>query len=168
MKFTLRNRDKRDGLIFKGVGSYNNFSKGDFGGKFFADNPMDAGNYGDTIEVYEISDDARLFSYESSLQFLEDSGCFESNYEIVDTLSNSKFQNLGAAIDFYIYCGEDPTVGYAIAQAVAKQILSPKGYDGANWDDEDDLIPHQYQIWNYTVLTHIETLDGDDAESKYM
>lgn len=165
MLFSNKNR----GFIFRATGSnLNNNNAPYYGGKFFADNPYDVGEYGDTIKVYKLLPEAKLFSYDGSIQFCEDNGYSEMDFEIVSVLSDGKFTNLGDAIEYYHYNGENPSIGYAITQAVARQILQKKRYDGAEWDDEDDLIPHQFQIWDNKVLEFVETLNSQQAEKKYM
>lgn len=166
MKFKL-NENVSAPLIFRGVEDTPHYTKY-FGGKFYADNPMDASNYGDIIEVYSITQKAKLFKYASSIDFCEDSGFMENYFEVVSTLSNGEFSILGDAIDAYIYNGENPNLGLSIVQGVAKLMLEKLGYDGAEWSNEDDMIPHQFQIWNYDVLTHIETISEVNANNKYM
>ena len=38
---------------------------------------------------------------------------------------------------------------------MAKKDLEKKGYDGAKWEHEDDVTPHQYQIWNLDKVKRI-------------
>ena len=52
--------------------------------------------------------------------------------------------------------GYDPNLLYWMFQYMAYLDLSNKGYDGVEWMVEDNLIWHQYQIWNSNVVNFIE------------
>jgi hypothetical protein len=166
MKFRLAESVSTE-YIFRGTGF--NLNPGDnyYSGKFFADNPTDAANYGDTIEVFSVVDDTKIFTGDSSIDYCEQNGLMDEEIGIVSILSKGKFSTVRSAVDFYIYNGESPEIGFAISQSVAKDSLQSRGYSGADWSDEDDLIPHQYQIWDMSILSLKEIVDYDTAVNKY-
>ena len=166
MKFRIVESISND-LIFRGVGSNVNPGGDNYSGKFFADHPTDAANYGDTIEVFEIINGKKLFKGNSSIEYCEKNGLCDISFRLISTLSGGKFSTVREAFDFYIYNGEDPAIGFAISQAIARESLQIRGYAGADWADEDDLIPHQYQIWDMSILSLKEIIDYDVAFDKY-
>lgn len=46
----------------------------------------------------------------------------------------------------------DPSPLYDAKQSTAAKLLSEKGYTGADWSEEDDLTPHQYQVFDRSVV----------------
>lgn len=55
---------------------------------------------------------------------------------------------------------ENPNIWYAVTQQIAEKDLRVKGFSGASWTHEDDLVPHQYQIWdNSAVKTKSQLTD---------
>lgn len=167
MKFRNLNEGVSPTLIFRGVGDNHNTSEDYYGGKFYADNPVDASNYGGIVQVYSLAPNANLFKYNSSLDFCEDNDLMFVRCPLIRKISGGEFLCLKDAIDPLMYDGEDPNLFYAMMQGVAKDALCREGYAGAEWADEDELIGHQYQIWDDSVLTFIEELDEDEADEKY-
>lgn len=166
MKFRLLNESVNTPYVFRGVGYNHNPSKDYFGGKFFADNPMDASNYGDKIEVFTLNG-GNLYKGECSTDYCEQKGVMFYNYPLISKLSGGVCNCLDDVSEELISNGEDPNLGLAIFQYVARLELEKDNYQGAEWSWEDDLIPHQYQIWDMSILTHIETLSEYDANKKY-
>ncbi len=153
-------------FIFRGVGGNQNPTNNYYGGKFFADNPMDASNYGDTIEVYSLSN-AKLYYGECSIEYCKQKELLFHPYPIIFKLSNRNFTCLDDVLEELILLGDDPNLGLAIFQAIARIELEKEGYQGAEWTWEDELIPHQYQIWDESVITPIEVIGCAEAYKKY-
>lgn len=166
MKFRLLNESVDTPYVFRGVGHNHNPSEDFFGGKFFADNPMDASNYGDKIEVFTLNG-GNLYKGECSIDYCEQKGVMFYNYPLIRKLSGGVCNCLDDVSEELISNGEDPNLGLDIFQYVARLELEKDNYQGAEWAWEDDLIPHQYQIWDMSILTHVETLSEYDANKKY-
>lgn len=166
MKFKVMNESKTGTYIFRGVGDNVGSSEHKYGGEFFADNPTDAGNYGDIIDVFTLNN-ANLYSGESSIEYCKAEQLMFDPHPYISKMSGGRYDILDDVCEDLIFNGEDPNLGLAIFQAVAKSSLEKKGYQGADWSYEDDLIWHQYQIWDTSCLKHIETLSCYDAEKKY-
>lgn len=166
MKFILR-ESVEDSLIFRGVGNNINNSNEYLGGRFFASDVDDAGNYGDTILVYELYNSSKLYKGESSLDYCEENGLMNSPHPFIKRLTNGAYNTLAEAEEDLIWNGENPNLYYALVQYVAKEQLSNKGYLGAHWRYEDDLVPEQYQIWDESIVKMIDKLSYDDAVHKY-
>lgn len=152
--------------IYRGIGYNNNpNSKGNYyGGKFFADNAMDASNFGDKVGVYELSNNAKIFRYSSSYDYAQDNDLMDERNDVLYKLSG--YHTLSEAEKELWDTGDDPNLFYASLQYMARLQLEPKGYAGAEWKWEDELIPHQYQIWDYKVIKHIKNVDQNGNELK--
>ena len=166
MVFRLLNESVNAPYIFRGVGHNHNPSENYFGGKFFADNPMDASNYGEMIEVFTLNG-GNLYKGECSVEYCKQKEVMFYNYPLIPKISDGKFDCLDDVYEELILNGEDPNLGLAIFQYVARLELEKDNYQGAEWTWEDELIPHQYQIWDMSILTHIETLSDSNAIEKY-
>lgn len=143
MKFILR-ESVEDNLIFRGVGNNVNNSNEYLGGKFFASDVDDAGNYGDTILVYELYDSSKLYKGESSLDYCEENNLMNSPHPFIKRLTNGAYNTLAEAEEELSWNGENPNLYYALVQYMAKEHLSNQGYSGAFCRDEDGLTPKQY------------------------
>lgn len=169
MKFKLCESMSKT-LLFRGVGANLNPGEKYHAGLFFTDNPMDALNYGDRCQVYTLINGANIYKGESSIECCKDMEVMDYPFPIIKELNNRTNCNvctLNDVLDFCILEGEDPNLGLAIFQAVAKEMLVGDGYDGAEWSSEDDITPHQWQIWDEDVLILKEELDEEDALEKY-
>ena len=166
-------------IIQRGEDSYNYSNKFDnLAGKFFfGDNQWkkvdwdDAdkdGYYGDLVE-YDLSKDAKIYRGYSSEDY-----CDKHNLYDVKDNGLKKILISSGLKDEYIkkYENQDLTLNeiskedlpfktndanswFACFQYMAKKDLEKKGYDGARWEHEDDVTPHQYQIWNLDKVKKI-------------
>ena len=153
-------------ILYRGKGNNNNPTNEYSGGRFYASNIDDASEYGDLIQVVELLPNAKLLKYNNSYDYCEDNGLLDNDYDIIPKLTNGRFNTLRDAWEELSWNGENPNLYYQISQYVICQELSNQGYDGAEWLDEDDLVPHQYQIWNDKVIKHIKDVDENGNELK--
>ena len=153
-------------ILYRGKGNNNNPTNQYSGGRFYADNIDDASEYGDLIQVVELLPNAKIFKYNNSYDYCEDNGLLDKEYPMIQKLTNGRFTTLKDAWEELSWNGENPNLYYQISQYVISQELSKQGYDGVEWLDEDDLIPHQYQIWNDKVVNIIKNVDENGNELK--
>lgn len=137
------------------------------------------GDYGDLVD-YNLSKDAKIYKGYSSeyycdthklndvkdkmlKQILINSGLkdeYVKKYENQDlTLREIRREDLP-------FKTRDVNSWFACFQYMAKKDLEKKGYDGAEWEHEDDVTPHQYQIWNLDKVKRVnkESLKEDLQE----
>jgi hypothetical protein len=154
----LRESSRGEPILYRGVGSNLHSTNTYSGGRFYADNPMDASQYGDTVQVVKLNRGASIFNgCSSSYSFCKNNNLMDNNYSILREITNGKYSTLRDFDENYLDDGSD-NLTYRAYQCIARQELSNAGYDGAEWTYEDDLIPHQYQIWNSDVITICGTL----------
>ena len=143
-----------DTLLYRGVGFNNNKSNENYyGGIFFAVDEDDAYNFGDEIHTYKLLDASNIFTGESSQEYCEENNLMDIENPIVYKLSG--YKTLNDAIEELLYCGKNPNLYYAIQQYIAKEHLSKSGFQGAEWLYEDDLVPHQVQIWDTSIVKEV-------------
>lgn len=147
-------------FIYRGVSDNKSLSNPSYAGIFFAADEFDAHNFGDIIHVYDILSSANIYvgssSYdcckENNLMNIEDPTILKLTGEPTLTAVNNAFDNNtpGSYMDY------NPDLFYAAFQYMARLHLEAKGYDGAHWMSEDDMIYEQYQIWHPEVLKEIQ------------
>ena len=136
MRFTLVESTK----LYRGT-SLATRAKNNLAGIFFATTRKEASNFG-KVETSNLKDDAKIYEGINSLAFCEENNLIDKKYDFLGEIFGAN-----SIKDMY----EDNRQLFA-TQAVARYELEKQGYDGAHWQYEDDLIPEQYQVWNYTVL----------------
>ncbi len=159
MRIKKLNESNNDEIIlYRGVGNNIHQTDTHSGGRFYADCPDDASEFGDIIQVVKLDKSASILTgYDSSYSFCHRNGLIDKSYSILREISNGKYSTLRE----FVETGYDDTYdnwSSRIYQCVANKELSATGYDGAEWTWEDDLVPHQYQIWNSDVITRCGTL----------
>lgn len=126
-------------------------------GSFYATNKTDAQNYGDKVYKVKLSDNAKIFKGTNSINYCKDNNLLNIEFPDVEKLTGLK--TLQEVYDVYLnwitpsYLNKNPNLYFLAFQKVAKDSLNSKGYDGAEWTNEDELIPHQFQIWNPSAVT---------------
>ena len=161
-------------VLYRGEGD-NNYSvknNSQIAGLFFAVDQNDAGNFSDSVYQYELKDGAKIYKGESSLDY-----CKENNLMDKKDRDLQKMLGVNTLLDMF-----EDTYGngalypkdeflddrtFAGTQLMAKKDLEKKGYDGAYWSYEDDLTPHQYQIWNTSVVSKYELNEDYGDEDEY-
>lgn len=154
----LRGSNECELILYRGVGFNQHSTNTHSGGRFYADNPGDASQYGNTVQVVKLNRGASIFKgCSSSYSFCKNNNLMDNNYGILREITNGKYSTLRDFDENYLDDGSD-NLTYRAYQCVACEELFDAGYDGAEWTYEDDLIPHQYQIWNSDVITRCGTL----------
>lgn len=126
-------------------------------GSFYATNKSDAQNFGNKLYKVKLLPNAKIFKGSSSFDYCKDNNLLNKEFPEVEKLTGLK--TLQEVYDVYLdwitpsYLNKNPNLYFLASQKVAKDSLSSKGYDGAEWSNEDELIPHQFQIWNPNVIT---------------
>lgn len=157
MRFRLTESYNYGGLLYRGVGRNLHKSHLQSGGRFYADCPEDASQYGDIIQVVKLSNTASIFKGNSSYKFCKDNGLMDVEYDTLSAITYGECSTLRCVVEEFLDDGTD-NIHYRAFQCVACEELRERGYDGAEWEFEDELIPHQFQIWNPDVLINCGTL----------
>ncbi len=130
-----------------------------------------------TLTTYDMADDIKLYQGYSSEDY-----CYKNSLGKTPNKMIKQFL-ISAEIDPNILKGyeqdlsledvyknnladytNDPSVIFAITQYLAKEHLEQLGYDGVEWQHEDDLTPNQYQIWNLKKLKRLNDAIKEDLE----
>ena len=135
--------------------------------KFFGESKdavADFGTYeGAKLETALIND-SKLYKGGSSYGYLQDNGLFDKPNKIIRDLTNGKLNTPSELDDALSYdsplyekikgtlADKNPNVIYSATQQIAAEDLARKGFKGAKWSYEDDLIPVQYQVWDDSFI----------------
>ena len=157
VRFRLTESSNYGGLLYRGVGRNLHKSHLQSGGRFYADCPEDASQYGVIVQVVKLSNDASIFNGNSSYKFCKDNGLMDVEYDILSAITYGECSTLRCVDEEFLDDGTD-NIHYRAFQCVACEELREQGYDGAEWEFEDELTPHQFQIWNADVLINCGTL----------
>lgn len=124
-------------------------------GTFLTNNEMDASNYGKP-EKYIIDKEANIYEGRDTREYANSNNLMDiKSEELKNTLG---VETLKEVQDIYenwktpSYLDKNPNLYFYAFQYMTKEDLNKKGFDGAYWSFEDDLIPNQYQIWNKGVI----------------
>lgn len=129
-----------------------------FRGKEYA--ALGVGEYGPNLSTRVIDKTAKIFTAESSYDYLKSKSLHNKSDTLVRQMSKGRYQTLddvleeaGGLAPAEIDPGVD--LNFRVAQSMAERELRKEGYDGAHWTYEDDLSPEQYQIWNRDVIKRV-------------
>lgn len=128
-------------------------------GTFFAGSKIDAENFGDVL-AYDLNNNAKIYKGNNSRDYNTENGLNNKKYnELINLTGFDNLTDINHAWDEWepgTYIEKNPNLVYAANQYVARLDLESKGYDGAEWSYEDDLIPHQFQIWNNDMVKRLD------------
>lgn len=128
-------------------------------GTFFAGSKIDAENFGDVL-AYDLNNNAKIYKGNNSRDYNTKNGLNNKKYnELINLTGFDNLTDINHAWDEWepgTYIEKNPNIVYAANQYVARLDLESKGYDGAEWSYEDDLIPHQFQIWNNDMVKRLD------------
>lgn len=164
-------------LIYRGESDYNysKLYKKNLGGLFFyGDDQSDYikqygtdSDYGPLVQ-YELDDNAKLYKGISSEKYCHDNPELWNKKDPVfidlvkavgaPPLAKDEYSLADIEKDDIAADSGNPDVWFAMCQYVAKEDLESKGYDGAEWSYEDELEPHQLQIWNLDTIKRVNNL----------
>jgi hypothetical protein len=133
--------------------------------KFFGESEEAIADFG-TFEGAKLEksfvDEASLYKGGSSYGYLMDNSLMDKPHPIIKKLTNNKLETPQQLWDYSndpsskvikgSLAEKNPNVIYAATQQIAAEDLTKKGFKGAVWSYEDDLIPKQYQIWDNSIL----------------
>lgn len=120
-------------------------------GTFFSPNEQDAGNYGNAQE-YKLDNSAKLYEGVNTQNYAKENKLMEVKNDLLKSkLGVSTLKEVEDIYQNWItpsYLDKNPNLYYFAYQYMARKDLESKGYDGAHWENEDELTPEQYQVWN--------------------
>lgn len=152
MNDKIRNKRKKDIVAYRAGTTYGQKESG----TFLAKNKDEAYNYGDDVNSYVIDKNANLYKGVSSYDYAQENNLLDVKSDFLkEKLGASTLREIEEIFDEgreNTYYDENPNLYFFAFQYMAKEDLEKKGYDGAFWKVEDDLINEQYQIWNNDVL----------------
>lgn len=120
-------------------------------GTFFSPNEQDAGNYG-TAQEYKLDSSTKLYNGINTQNYAKENNLMNIKNDLlkkklgVSTLKEVEDIHYNWTTPSYL--DKNPNLYFFAYQYMARKDLEDKGYDGAYWENEDDLTPQQYQIWN--------------------
>lgn len=123
-----------------------------YGSVFFAE-PREADNgFGEFKTQAFIPEDAKIYRGDAtSYGYLEKAGLMDKPHALVKEITGNRYQTPRQFYDDQAHdYGDD--MHWTVSQQIAAEDLKSKGYQGAKWEYEDDLIPRQYQIWDKSIL----------------
>ena len=183
--------------LYRGESRWNYSNRYDnFAGKFFygyswdelSTKPEDEYDKEETeygfIVKYELDDDAKIYKYISSANYVKDNKLGDIKdkvltYFVVEAegldksylgtpLSINDLDEMENNGEAKIFDATDANCWWAMTQYIARKDLEKKGYDGAEWMDEDYLDAHQIQIWNLDKVHKVIKKKKEIKEDKEM